>query len=108
MDGAIFRHGQGTYECVQTQTVYTGQWELDKMCGKGKIEFVSGDSYDGMWKDNQYYGQGVYTWATTERLAGEWVENCVQGLGVYYDEEKIKWTGEISKGIASIMVPRIE
>ncbi|KAJ3274170.1 kti12, chromatin associated [Terramyces sp. JEL0728] len=108
VDGSIYRHGLGAYECVQTQTTYTGQWELDKMSGKGKIEFVSGDSYDGMWKENQYNGQGTYTWSTTEKLGGEWIDNCVQGLGIYDDEGKIKWAGEVAKGVASVMVPRLE
>ncbi len=35
IDGTIYRHGFGTYRCSKTQTVYAGNWEMDKMSGKG-------------------------------------------------------------------------
>ena len=35
--GVIVRHGQGKYYCATTKAVYIGNWESDKMSGKGRF-----------------------------------------------------------------------
>ena len=53
--GAVYRHGQGKYNCAVSNTIYTGNWEMDVMSGKGmralhsqqgKLEFASGAFYE--------------------------------------------------------------
>jgi hypothetical protein len=43
-DGLVYRHGNGKYTSAYTS--YTGNWDMDKMSGRGKIDFPSGASYD--------------------------------------------------------------
>ena len=54
------RHGKGTYS--ERGNTYTGEWEDDKMHGKGKFNYASKAEYDGDWVANQYQGTGKYTW----------------------------------------------
>ena len=54
------RHGKGTYS--ERGNTYTGEWEDDKMHGKGKFTYASKAEYDGDWVANQYQGTGKYTW----------------------------------------------
>jgi hypothetical protein len=81
---------------------------MDKMSGKGRIEFASGAVYDGYWKDNQYQGPGTYIFPSQAKLSGEWTDNCVTGNCVYQDDQFQVWSGDISKGTASILIPFLE
>ncbi|KAI8897629.1 hypothetical protein BC833DRAFT_592995 [Globomyces pollinis-pini] len=107
VEGLLIRNGQGVHYCNLTQSTYTGQWENDKMNGKGRIDFASGAHYEGLWKDNQYQGQGVYGWSDGSTLSGEWNEQCVNGSSLYQDADKQIWTGDITKGMATILTPNI-
>ena len=35
VDGTVVRHGAGVYYCSASQTTYNGQWDTDRMFGKG-------------------------------------------------------------------------
>lgn len=52
VDDVIYRHGIGTYFCSVTNTTYTGQWDMDKMSGKGKIHFSSDAFYEVLFGIN--------------------------------------------------------
>jgi hypothetical protein len=108
IEGQVYRHGQGQFVCAQTQTVYTGSWDMNKMNGKGKIVYASGAFYEGNWKDNLFNGSGTYKWKDDTKLTGEWVENCLVGAGVYEDEQKLKWNGEFSRGVTSNLISYIQ
>jgi hypothetical protein len=103
VDGIIYRHGTG--KCQTSETLYVGQWDMDKMTGKGKLEFSSGAYFEGTWKDNQFQGMGIYTWNDDSSLTGEWNENCVLGPAKFVDEDGHGWVGVFKKGSKSCMAP---
>lgn len=40
-----------------------GNWENNKICGKGKFDFANNCFYRGEFQDNHKHGKGIYTWA---------------------------------------------
>ncbi|KAL2918713.1 spermatogenesis [Polyrhizophydium stewartii] len=106
--GVIVRSGVGKYTCGTTKSVYIGAWELDKMHGKGRLEFASGAFYDGMWKENQYTGPGTYRWPDSSTFVGEWLENGMNGPGKYTDASGQGWIGAIFKGARATLAPELQ
>lgn len=52
------RHGQGRFY-YQDGGMYDGQWQYNKMNGKGMLYYQSGIlAYDGQWKNDQFEGRG--------------------------------------------------
>ncbi|KAH6572222.1 hypothetical protein BASA50_002961 [Batrachochytrium salamandrivorans] len=103
--GCIVRSGTGKYTCGTSKSIYTGQWDHDKMDGKGKLEFASGAYYDGSWKDNQYMGEGTYRWSDGTMFSGAWLENGMNGPGKYTDMDGQGWIGSIFKGKMATLAP---
>lgn len=54
------------------QYMYVGDWENDKMHGKGKYTYASGSAYDGSWELGVYHGQGTYSWQDGRRYEVSW------------------------------------
>lgn len=74
-------------------SVYEGYWLNDTREGYGRFTDVSGDVYEGEWKDDSVHGRGKYTLKSGAYFLGEWVDNKQHGRG------KEKWpTGEIYEG----------
>ncbi|EGF81970.1 hypothetical protein BATDEDRAFT_23741 [Batrachochytrium dendrobatidis JAM81] len=105
--GGIVRNGMGKYSCGTTHGVYNGQWDHDKMNGKGRLDLESGASYEGNWKDNQYMGSGTYRWADGSAFIGEWLENGMNGPGKYVDATGQSWTGSVVKGSVATLSPEL-
>ena len=42
---------------------YIGEYQDDKMHGRGTYTFSNGDKFVGEYKDNKKHGQGIYFWA---------------------------------------------
>ncbi|KAI8808991.1 hypothetical protein BJ742DRAFT_257622 [Cladochytrium replicatum] len=99
-DGSVMRQGVGTYTCSKSKKRYSGQWEMDKISGAGKIEFASGSVYTGHWKDNMYQGEGTYSWPDGSKFTGVWEGNIMQGNGRYVDQQNHHWVGQFSNGRA--------
>ncbi|KAJ3136532.1 hypothetical protein HK100_001675 [Physocladia obscura] len=97
--GGIVRHGEGKQSSAEY--AYTGTWDMDKMCGKGRLEFFNGAVYDGFWKDNKFMGHGTYTWTNNSSLSGEWDRNRVNGPGKFTDENGQNWIGIFLNGTAT-------
>ena len=36
--------------------IRSGQWDQDKACGFGVLEYSSGDIYEGQWYDDRRHG----------------------------------------------------
>ncbi|KAI9336085.1 hypothetical protein BDR26DRAFT_497593 [Obelidium mucronatum] len=102
---AIMRHGEGKH--ISPGYVYTGSWELDKMHGKGRLEFANGAVYDGYWKDNKFMGQGTFTFPDTSQLTGEWDQSRINGPGTFQDKKGQNWIGLFSRGSASALSAEI-
>ena len=74
-------------------SVYEGYWLNDKREGYGRFSDVSGDVYEGEWKDDNVNGQGKYTLKSGAYFVGEWLDNKQHGKG------REKWpTGEVYVG----------
>ena len=53
------RHGFGTFY-YQDGGMYEGDWQYNKMAGKGKLFYQSGKlAYEGGWANDQFEGQGI-------------------------------------------------
>lgn len=96
------RHGKGTYS--ERGNTYTGDWEDDKMHGKGTFAYASKAVYDGDWLSNQYHGAGKYTWPDGSSYEGSWEENTLHGEGVYTDSEGHRFKGEFFNGKGNNLV----
>ena len=55
--------------------------EIGENHGKGKIVWLSGDSYEGNMVDGFFSGYGKMHWLSGEIYEGEWVKDTRQGLG---------------------------
>ncbi|KAJ3127309.1 hypothetical protein HK098_006488 [Nowakowskiella sp. JEL0407] len=104
----IVRHGNGKYECAVTKREYIGNWENDRMFGKGMIKFPNGSSYEGEifaqgnFVSNKYHGVGTYRWADGTTYTGEFEENEMQGTGKYKDGQDQSWIGQFTRGSESV------
>ncbi|KAI9209099.1 uncharacterized protein BJ171DRAFT_577449 [Polychytrium aggregatum] len=108
LEGAVIvRHGQGTYTCGSTGCKYTGAWEMDKMHGKGKMDYPSGAVYEGMWKENRYSGAGSYYWPDNSQYSGDWENNKMHGPGRYIDKNSECWVGMFFKGTGTSLANEI-
>ena len=95
-EGGIVKHGLGKYSDFTTKCVYYGNWEKDKMTGKGRLDFPSGAYYEGSWLNNAFQGPGIFSWPDSSSLSGEWENNSISGP-VKYISEDIPWTGSLKK-----------
>ncbi|KAJ3328787.1 hypothetical protein HDU76_009284 [Blyttiomyces sp. JEL0837] len=106
IDGVgVVRHGQGKQ--ISAGYTYTGGWDMDRMNGKGRLEYPSGAVFDGLWKDNEFLGEGTYQWADQSSLHGEWEGTRMTGFGKYTDSTGQGWIGAFYKGSASALTAEI-
>lgn len=68
--------------------LYEGDWQHDRMTGRGVLTFSSGERYEGLFKDGLYSGPGVYTYADGRRLEGKWNAGTLDGKVNYAAEPK--------------------
>lgn len=61
------KHGQGVYYYVNTNDIYTGQWNEGYAEGYGEIDTVVG-SYKGKMKHGQRYGKGYDQLSNGDRI----------------------------------------
>lgn len=92
----IVKQGYGKYSDSTTKIVYTGNWEKDKMSGKGRLDFPSGSFYTGNFSNNCYNGNGVFSWSDSS-LQGEFLDNSLISSCIKYTQEDITWTGSFKK-----------
>ncbi|KAJ3195044.1 hypothetical protein HK101_001238 [Irineochytrium annulatum] len=103
--GVILRHGQG--KLLAADFTYAGNWELDKMSGKGRMDFAGGASYEGSLRDNKFNGEGKYTWSDGSYFLGEWDNHRMNGAGKYQDRYGQSWIGIFFKGSATALAPEL-
>ena len=51
---------------------YEGNWEKNKMVGKGIYCYKSGDVYEGNWENNKKEGKGIFYFINEDRYEGDW------------------------------------
>ena len=87
------RHGTGTSQ-VAGKWKYEGEWNQDKMEGKGVFAYESGAVYDGQLENDCYHGIGQYTWPDGTTYKGMFEKSAMHGKGTYTDKEGREWTGD--------------
>ncbi|KAL6637679.1 hypothetical protein ACP70R_025251 [Stipagrostis hirtigluma subsp. patula] len=98
-------HGFGKYMWTDG-TLYYGEWDMNKMTGRGVIQWPSGASYDGdlrggfidgtgtfkgvdgsvykgSWRMNKKHGMGTMVYSNSDIYEGFWNEGLPDGFGKY-------------------------
>ncbi|XP_017331242.1 MORN repeat-containing protein 2 [Ictalurus punctatus] len=91
-DGVAMRKGFGT-QTSSSGTMYTGEWNDDKMNGSGTLSHPSGAVYKGQFRDNTYHGSGTYHFPDGTKYSGTFSNNRLEGEGEFTDLEGLVWTG---------------
>ncbi|XP_069012974.1 MORN repeat-containing protein 2 [Embiotoca jacksoni] len=91
--GAMVRSGTGKHTSA-SGVVYSGEWNEDKMHGRGILQHPSGALYKGEFKDNMYHGTGIYTFPDRTVYKGHFHKNRLDGDGIFIDSQGRIWTGE--------------
>lgn len=55
------RHGKGVMIYAADESIYEGEWKVNKQEGFGVKNWGDGIVYEGEWKDDKMHGQGKYT-----------------------------------------------
>lgn len=115
-DGAVYegtfkddaRHGKGKLKFADNDSGirlrYEGEFDLDRMAGKGILWFQNGDMYDGSFKDNAFNGQGSFQYASSIKVEGKWANGQLEGKGSIFqllsptDKKPTHLTGTFSHG----------
>jgi hypothetical protein len=103
-EGSRVKHGHGkiTFPGAAGQDFgqeeYDGEWELDKMHGKGRYTFTSGAEYNGDWVSGKMHGHGKMVYADGTSYEGQWENNLMSGEGTYIDMDEVKWIGIFVNG----------
>lgn len=106
-EGGVVKHGLGKYSDFSSKSVYYGNWEKDKMSGKGRLDYPSGAYYDGVWHNNTFQGQGTFVWPDSSSLSGDWESNSLSGP-IKYISEEISWSGNYSGKKPCILSPEFQ
>uniref|UniRef100_A0A672ZLI4 MORN repeat containing 2 n=1 Tax=Sphaeramia orbicularis TaxID=375764 RepID=A0A672ZLI4_9TELE len=91
--GVMVRSGTGKHTSA-SGIIYTGEWQDDKMNGKGTLQHPSGAQYEGEFKDNMYHGTGKYTFPDGSIYTGHFHQNRLEGDGAFTDTLGLVWIGE--------------
>jgi hypothetical protein len=94
---SIVKQGVGKYSDSVSKAVYNGNWEKDKMSGKGRLDFPSGSYYEGYFTNNSFNGQGTFTWPDATSIQGEFSENSLAATSIKYIQDDIVWSGTYKK-----------
>eukprot|EP01124_Arcella_intermedia_P017267 TRINITY_DN24046_c0_g1_i1.p1 TRINITY_DN24046_c0_g1~~TRINITY_DN24046_c0_g1_i1.p1 ORF type:complete len:1044 (-),score=206.88 TRINITY_DN24046_c0_g1_i1:52-3183(-) len=73
------REGKGTFSSSGGH--YVGYWKNDKMEGKGKLAYMTGDVYIGNWYNGKQHGKGVLKYKDDTTYIGNWVHGMRTGSG---------------------------
>lgn len=104
----MVRHGVGKNVCGKTGCIYSGDWDTDKMDGKGRLEFPNGAVFEGNFHANVFQGQGEYKFADQSKFTGSWDGGVPHGAGAFVDKSKHKWAGQFFNGNAKGLVAELK
>lgn len=101
-NGNKLKHGHGKV-CYPGMNgkggeTYDGDWQEDKMHGRGRYCFTSGAIYQGEWVNGKMEGQGSMQYFDGTSYNGEWKNGLFHGEGVYVDKDKKEWSGIFQNG----------
>lgn len=91
------RHGTGDYLFANTD-YYSGNWENNHMSGQGKlISKISASTYTGQFEMGKQHGFGKLELNGLMRIEGNWKEGKLDGSGKVLWDNGWSITGEFSK-----------
>ena len=91
------KHGKG--ELISISVKYEGEFNNNKMDGKGKIKFLmEGHEYEGEFFNNQINGCGTFKWNNGDVYEGEMMNGKMHGMGRYKYNNGLVYEGRYSNG----------
>ncbi|XP_033845147.1 MORN repeat-containing protein 2 [Periophthalmus magnuspinnatus] len=91
--GAMVRGGTGKHVSA-SGVVYSGEWNEDRINGKGTLQFPSGAHYEGEFKDGMFHNTGIYRFTDGSYYTGHFKQNRLNGQGSFTDSSGLVWIGE--------------
>ena len=125
------RHGYGKMRFYRSGSydgsgcaLYEGEWQDDKISGRGRMTYANGGKYEGEFKDGRRFGKGTYsdihgnkieyesqegshgkgkmTYSGGSYYIGEFVGDKKDGKGVEYDQGgELVFEGSFRSGLRS-------
>lgn len=72
------RHGFGIYYYLDGGR-YEGEWNDDRISGKGKSIYSNGNVYEGEWTDGRINGFGTLLYSDGDKYVGTWADGKMNG-----------------------------
>ena len=92
------RDGKGTFYYYENNEYerkkYEGDWKNDKIEGKGKMIWKTGEVYEGEWSNNLKEGKGIETYTNGEKYEGNFKNSKFEGKGVLYYTNGDRYEGD--------------
>jgi len=92
------RDGKGTFYYYENNEYgrkkYEGDWKNDKIEGKGKMIWKTGEVYEGEWSNNLKEGKGIHTFSDGEKYEGNFKNSKYEGKGVLYYTNGDRYEGD--------------
>ena len=83
----------GPYYVNNEAKVYIGQFEDDKMSGRGILIYQNLCYFEGYFKNDATHKFGRLVYEDGDMYLGELNMNTMEGMGVYYKKDGSKYTG---------------
>ena len=90
-------HGRGI-KFWPDGTVYIGYWKNGLACGKGKLYNSIGNIYEGDWLNGQLNGYGIFIHISGLRYEGNWKDNKQDGNGNEIWPDGRTYEGQYTEG----------
>ena len=92
------RDGKGTFYYYENNEYgrkkYEGDWKNDKIEGKGKMIWKTGQVYEGEWSNNLKEGKGIETYTDGAKYEGNFKNSKFEGKGVLYYANGDRYEGD--------------
>ena len=92
------RDGKGTFYYYENNEYerkkYEGDWKNDKIEGKGKMIWKSGQIYEGEWSNNLKEGKGIQILPNGAKYEGNFKNSKFEGKGVLYCKNGDRYEGD--------------
>lgn len=92
------QHGIGTYT-LPNGYVYTGEWVMGNILGKGRAEYPNGSTYEGEFARGKPNGQGSIVFADGGTYEGQWVRGEITGKGFAVYANGVSYAGEFKEAL---------
>ncbi len=93
------RDGKGIFYYARNNEndrgIYEGDWKNDRIDGKGKMTWSTGEIYEGDWKNDMKEGLGIqYNINNSKEYEGSYKNGLFEGKGVYYYDDGNRYEGD--------------